>query len=385
MAITLKGFAQAFITNVSAIAKTNDPQLKLTPTGFLKLLLDNNATTEINNIEALRKGQDREIKLRYLQRGLESEVTDVDDCDAPLGVTWKESKITRTFFSKIGIFIPDDEFRQYEEEAIQTLAIGTPSAPLMRGLYEVLLTKLIPLLGKIDTNLVSAMATKWGANAAYGLSTSAQPIELHEKESFNDGYVKLNEDALVNEVNGGLVLCGNGLINRYDIYQRKKVGNDSQGFGSLPLNAYYDPRTIAAWGKDHFGAFAKDSVGFVDWNAYVGSFAGEKGNSVFFTIPVPAEIDGQLSTITFDCQLKYNDCPQYDNENQLVKGRGWDLIVSKHYGLFTAPTDAFKSGDVLEGVNGTFHYIATEQPITPESGSEASGSGEESASGSGSN
>ena len=56
MAITLTGFAQAVIKNLNLVAKQNDPQLKLTPTGFLKLLLENNATTEINNIEDLRKG-----------------------------------------------------------------------------------------------------------------------------------------------------------------------------------------------------------------------------------------------------------------------------------------------------------------------------------------
>jgi hypothetical protein len=35
------------------VAKQNDPQLKLTPTSFLRLLLDNNATTEIKDIEDL--------------------------------------------------------------------------------------------------------------------------------------------------------------------------------------------------------------------------------------------------------------------------------------------------------------------------------------------
>ena len=124
MAITLTGFAQAVIKNINLVAKQNDPQLKLTPTGFLKLLLENNATTEINNIEELRKGLKRTIKLRYLQRGLESETSQVEDCETPLGATWKESEITSPLYEKIGIFISDDEFRQYEEEAVQTLALG---------------------------------------------------------------------------------------------------------------------------------------------------------------------------------------------------------------------------------------------------------------------
>ena len=362
MPITLTGFAQATIKNLNLVAKQNDPQLKLTPTGFLRLLLENNAATEINNIEELRKGLKRTIKLRYLQRGLESEVTDTDDCETPLGADWKEHQIEQPLFSKIGIFISDDEMRQYEEEAVQTLALGdAQQSPLMRGLYEVLLSKLIGLIGKIDSNLIATQATKWGANAAYSLATSAQTLTIGKSADFSTGYVKLMEDALVNEVNDKLLICGNGLITRYDIFHKLKTSADSEGIAALPLNAYYDPRTITGWGKDHFGAFAKGSIGFVDWNRYVGAFAGEKAGSVFFTLPVPVELDGALTSLVFDCQLKYVDCPEYDAEGAVSQARGWKLIVSKNYGLFSAPTDAFAATDVLKGVNGSFHYIAAEQ------------------------
>lgn len=361
MAITLKGFAQAFVTNINLLAKQNDSQLKLTPTGFLKLLLQNNAVTEINNIEDLRKGQKKEIKVRYLQRGLESNVTDQDDCTTNLGADWKESTITNPLFSKIGIFISDDDFRKYEEEAVATLAVGDgQTAPLMRGLYEVLMSQLIGLIGKIDTNLVAAQAAKWGANAAYNPKTGAKTLEFSKSATYNDGYVKLLEDAVINEVNDTLLVCGNGLINRYDTFNRLKSGVDAQGFGSLPVNAYYDPRTINAWGKDHFGAFAKGTVGLVDWNAYVGSYAGEKGGSIFFTIPVPVDIDGELSSLVFDAQLKYNDCPVKDDSGNVVLPRGYQLFVSKHYGLWNLPNDAYASTDVLNGVNGSFHYVAAE-------------------------
>ena len=363
MPITLTGFAQATIKNLNLVAKQNDPQLKLTPTGFLRLLLENNAVTKINNIEELRKGQKRTIKLRYLQRGLESDVTDIDDCDTRLGADWKESEITSPLYSKIGIFISDDEFRQYEEEAIQTLALGdAQQAPLMRGFYEVLLTKLIGLIGKIDSNLIAAQATKWGANAAYNLSAAAQTLYLGKSADFNSGYVKLQEDAILNEVNDSLLICGNGLLTRYDIFHRLKTSPDSYGIGALGLNAYYDPRTITGWGQNHFGAFAKGTVGFVDWNAYVGAYAGEKAGSVFFTLPVPVELDGSLTSLVFDCQLKYIDCPTYDGNGAVVQARGWKLLVGKHYGLWNAPTDQFQTSDRLRGVTGAFHYIAAEQP-----------------------
>lgn len=357
MAITLTGFAQALIMNISAIAAMNDPQLKLTPTGFLKMLIANNATTQISNIDSLRSGMDKSIKLRYLQRGLESDVTDQDNCDTNLGAAWKETEITHPLYSKIGIFISDDDFRKYQDEAVQTLSTGNPSATMMRGLYEVLLSKLIGLIGKIDDNLVAAQASKWGGNAAYATvpgtnPTTSQNITLGTTATLDGGIVKLQEDALINEINDKLLICGNGLVTRYDIYNRAKSGIDNGGFGKLLMEAYYDPRTISKWGKDFFGAFAKGAVGFVDYQRYVGAFAGEKGGSIFFTLPVPVEIDGQLSSLNFDCQLKYNDCPT------LGSPRGWHLIVSKSYGLFNLPNDCFAETDVLNGVNGSFLYKA---------------------------
>jgi hypothetical protein len=59
--------------------------------------------------------------------------------------------------------------------------------------------------------------------------------------------------------------------------------------------------------------------------------------------------------------LKYETCPQYNNEGVKIADRGYKLIISKTYGLFNQPSDAYKVGDPLAGVNGSFHYVATAQ------------------------
>lgn len=362
--MNLIGIVNALLVNISLIAGMNDPQLKVTPSGFLKMLLENNALTEVKNLPDILAGQDRQIKVRYMQRGLESEVSDRDDCETPITAEWKETTIANPLFSKIGIFISDEQMRKYEVEATQTLASGTPSAPLMMGLYETLITKINGLIQKIDSNLVSAQATKWGGNAAYSADgtnpTIAQSIKLGKTAELNDGYVKLILDAQANEVSDNLLVVGNGLINAFDAYNRLKVGTDMNGIGALGFNTYNDPKTAQLWGANHFGVFAKGSVGLVDFNKNVGSYAGMKGGSYFFTLPVPVQLaNGELSALTFDCQLKYEDCPVYNGTGQKIADRGWKLIVSKHYGLFNIPTDAYASSDVLAGVNGSFHYVAT--------------------------
>lgn len=360
MKLTLTGVAAAIMMNISAIAGLNDPQLKITPVGFLKMLLENNAMTDVNNIDDIRSGDDRTISLKYLQRGIESEVSNVDDCETPITPSWKTTNIGEPLFNKIGIFISDKDMRKYVTAASNPTALGDSAQKVSRALYETVLTHINALLQKIDGNLVAAQALKFGVNAAYG-SASAQPIALGTKAKMDDGVVKLVLDAEANEVYDELLVCGNGLVRAFDVYNKLKSGTDANGFGALDLKAYSDPKTVSGWGANHFGVFAKGTIGFVDCPQYVGDYAGDKGSSYFFQIPMPLPLsDGSILPLMFDCQLKYIDCPSTDGQGNEQK-RGWKLIISKTYGLFNLPSDCFKSGDPLQGVNGSFHYVATAQ------------------------
>ncbi len=359
----LIGLITALYVNIAMIAGLNDPQMKVSPVGFLKMLLENNAATQVVNMSELLKGQDQQIKVRYMNRGTETDVSDRDDCETSVTAEWQTCEIGHGMYSKIGILITDDQMRTYEAEAAKTAAaqingVNTLQTPLMVGLYQTLLTKVNGLVQKIDANLVSAMATKWGVNAAYG-DSNAHEITFGTTASMNDGVVKLLADAEANEVAGDLLVCGSGVVRNFDLYNRFKNGFDAAGIGAMGLNTYVDPKTATKWGANHFGVFGKGSIGFVPWNKNVGDYAGERGGSAFFTLPMPVQLaNGELSQLMFDCQLKYKDCPVYDDGGNKVADRGWVLLVGLHYGLFVAPNDMYAVGDPLRGVNGAFHYIA---------------------------
>ncbi len=355
--MNLIGFVNALLINIGIIAGLNDPQYKVTPVGFLNMLMENPATTQISNISQLQNGFDREIKVRYLQRGLESSVTDKDDCDTPIGAAWKETAIGPPSYSKIGLFIPDSDFRKYQEEAARTVSVGNPSAPLMLGLYNLMLTQIQAMLQKIDGNLVSAQATKFGVNVVKG-DNAASNVNFSTTISQTDGITKLLSDFTANEMVGIPILVGNGAVNNWQLAQGMKVGVDDGGFGASKLKYYNDFKTATLWGANHFGVFSQGAVGLVDYNKNTGAFAGEKGGSVFFTMPIPVQLaNGALTTFKLDAQLKYEDCPIFDESGAKVADRGWKLILSKYYGLFNLPNDIFATGDRLAGVNGSFHYI----------------------------
>jgi hypothetical protein len=371
--MNLIGFVQALLINIGILAGLDNPQYKVTPVGFLQSLLENPTTAKISNASQISAGQDKVLKVRYLQRGLESEVTDVDDCETPTSPDWKESQIGRPLFSKIGIFISDENMRKYQDEAAKTLQAGTPTSPLMVALYETLITKLQGIIQKIDGNLLSAQAAKWGVNAVTGLN-AAQNINFSNTPVMNDGIVKLLTDYQLNEMVQTPLIVGNGAVMGYNTLQGLKTGTDNGGFGANQTFRFYnDVATISKWGANHFGVFAPGMIGFVDFNKNVGPYAGEKGGAIFFTIPVPVMLaNGTLTQLVFDAQLQYETCPQFDEVGVKIADRGWKLIVSKSYGLFNAPNDMFAVGDRLAGVNGAFHYVGAVQNATiiaPASGS----------------
>ena len=52
--MNLVGIVQALLINIAAIAGINDPQLKVTPTGFLQMLLEHGANADVVGKQKLR-------------------------------------------------------------------------------------------------------------------------------------------------------------------------------------------------------------------------------------------------------------------------------------------------------------------------------------------
>ena len=112
--------------------------------------------------------------------------------------------------------------------------------------------------------------------------------------------------------------------------------------------------------------FAPGSAHLVERLDNVGSFAGQRGSSFFTTIIDPRTqcwTPGGLSNIQFDLQVKYIDCPEdlagLTGAGDLDAARGYALIIKKRYALFQTPTNAYATGDRMEGSNGALLYTIT--------------------------
>jgi hypothetical protein len=371
----MRGVAEAIIRQISDVTGINTPQFKITPPGFLDLLLNNPSPISITNLAQIQAGHDRDIKLRYMRRGIPADATDEEGCDAGNSSAYLETTVTHPLFRQISLYIGNAEMQKYYDDATAGLSLG--SSVIMAELYNRLIVKLNGLIGSIDLALLGAMATRWGANAATGTAT---PVSINfstlNNVTLTDGIVKLIDQAAQNEIVGDLLMVGNGVANTFQIASMLQTAANSQGYQATRWQGfkwYNDYYSTSAWGANHFGVIAQGSAGFVTWNKNEGYSAGTQGNSYFFTLPVPVILaSGQLTNLVFDVQLKSIDCATVIDG--VTRDRGYILYVSKNFGLFTTPTDAYTPdvvdntgtnpvvtvpGDRLQGTNGLLHFVGT--------------------------
>jgi hypothetical protein len=368
----MKGVAEAMIRQISDVTGINTPQFKITPPGLLSLLLNNPSPISVTNLAQVQAGHDRDIKLRYMRRGIPAEVTDEEGCDAGSSATYLETTVTHPLFRQISLYISNKELEKYYGEATTGVQLGGVS--VMAELYNRLIVKINGLIGSIDLALLNGMSTKWGKNAATG---SAAPGTINFSAMNNvkltDGIVRLIDEAAKNEIVGDLLMVGNGAANTFQIASMLQTAANSDGYQATRWQGfkwYNDPYSATAWGVNHFGVIAQGSAGFVSWNKNEGYSSGQQANSYFFTLPVPVLLaSGELTNLVFDVQLKAIDCAvTIEGE---TRDRGYILYVSKHFGLFTTPADAYTpdvldaydevavAGDRLQGTNGLLHYVGT--------------------------
>lgn len=370
------GYCPYILGQLSEIAQCNTPSYKITPAGFLQMLLENKPALQLLQLDE-GNGHVRDVRYKYKKRILPSQTSTEDNCDINYIPRWLESQLATTNFRKIAHFIDDAEMAKYCSDASRTVDVGQPATELMNEHLKDIMNAANGLIGAIDQDLLALQAVKFGVNAVTG-SNSATTVNIPKDATQYDlssGITKILADAQENEFCGNINIVGNGIMNNFAIQQLvsccNAAGIDMSRFTGFRW--YHDLYSKTAWGTNQIGVFSEGSVGLIDITRYQGFRAGDKGPSKFFTLPLPIECpncNGGYDALVFDAQLKYFDCPQdieTECEGTVPIERGWALILSKTFGLFNIPQDAYQNEgaygdcgtDRLSGNNGTLRYTVT--------------------------
>jgi hypothetical protein len=371
-----KGLANALLISSREAFRGATPIDKVTTPGFLQYLLNNNKPTIIGNLKDDGSGYLRDVKVRYRQRGVPGKTVTTDDCTVQVKPAYQELTVPATQFRALGIAFEDDQIAKFEQDALAQIGIGNPQmTSVMKDVYEAIIEQANGFFADINTDLLALQAAAFGKNIVPG-NNAARTINFPLNATNNDlasGMTLVQADAMANETRlNGSVVVGSGLVNNYFLQQAAKSAaqnglDTSKQF--LPA-FYYDPYAQTGWGANQFGLFEKDAVQFVNTCRFRGAKAGQKGGDFFMTLKLPI-VDslgqGTLGAFEFDVQLTYRTCPgnvqigtyAVGTNEPVALGRGWNVILMSSYQTVNIPSTSYAAGDRLNGVNGTFRYVAT--------------------------
>jgi hypothetical protein len=358
------GFCPSLLYHINEIAGENAPARKMHVAGFLAMLFccQNSSVSPLN--DPFANGHQRGLQIKYRRRPVLGDVQDEDNCDINTQPGYLEWTIPTLLHRQVSFHISDDLISRYCEDASRMRATGAPPTQVMMEVYDLIIEHANILMRAINRAVVTSQATEFGVNVTTG-SDTGKVINIPRNGNdfvLDNGIIDMMQDIQENEICGDPCIVGGGIYAAYDkaraIACCNAAGIDLSRTG-VP-NFFFDKDTQSIWGTNSIGLFAPGSVKFISRNKFVRGFAGQKGTSFFTTLPLPVQefgcADECLRDLVLDMQLKYFDCPTDDGNGGTIE-RGWQVILSKDFALWTQPTDAFQATDELFETNGTLKYF----------------------------
>lgn len=362
------GFSLGILQMQKEITQNATPAYKIEPYGFLASLLLAHSPGVVK-----KDSMDGHFKSVIVKAKTRTVVGDTSTaagaCDVSITNPYTEATVDVTNTRSLAFRIDDEVIAAYDSYASANKAIpGSQKAtPLMFEFYDTLMTMANGLLTGVNTDLVTLAVAAFGKHRATGTVAAVNvniPLTVTTLP-LNDGVQKIIKDFKQNTMMGKPVVVGSGLFASYMMIQAAK-GLDQTGLDtriqSAMFDFFYDDTFATAAGANNIGVYEKGAVQLVEYLQFQGFKQGEKGNSFFGTLPLPMIVGDQLVPVWFDFQLRYNDCPEVitlDGAATTTVQRGWNMILSKKFGLYTIPTTAYRATDPLTGNRGSLRYNIT--------------------------
>jgi len=371
------GFCKSVLTHLSTITEQNPYSgSKVTNPGFLTALLSKEARPDALNVAYSNRGHYvPTVDISYVQRSTEAQTGTSLDCDIDVTPGKKEVSFQVTKNRQINMHVSEDQMRQYCSDASNLVNLNGVATPFMQDFLELMLAQLNGLYQGINTDLVTAQATRFGKNVRTG-STATTPLNLTlagTTMNVNDGVGMIAYDMQQNEICNDVFIVGNGNMSKYAIMNNAgAIGMNQSGVNNaLMLNAlgakyYNDPKTATLWGDNQIGVFDSKAIQFIEFNRNVGAFSGDKMTAEkgqFFDPRVQCWTPSGYRPFAFDIKVKYIDCPTTLTNGyaggSATYNEGWAVYISKTFDLFNVPVDMYDGGDRLSGSRDNLRYTVT--------------------------
>ena len=365
-----QGFAPYLLKHIAQATKQSTPQYKLEYQGFLNLLMSNSGRPAVTLNSKAKAGHRKTVRLKYKQR-FTVDMTDTSkSCDQKLLQPYQEDEVNLDITRQIAIHLADETLAQYQEDASRTVRVGQPATNMMDDLLDSVRTGANAILSGINQDLYTNAAGVIGNNRATG-NANAKAVNFPlsgANNNLNSGLTELMQDYQFNQATGRPMMVGEGLPHSFFLQQSAK-GTDQGGLNTriqaAGFDFFYDPYTSTALGANQALLYMPEAVQLVEYMEYTGWKAGwpGAGDSIFFIMKLPMEVNGQVVPVLFDVQLKYNSCETTETDGyygtSLTLQKGWSVIISKQCALWAIPAAAYRGTDPLNGNRGSYRYSFT--------------------------
>lgn len=346
----------------------NAPDFKVNYLGFLNLLQSQKKTLQVNRPNS--NGAIDFVQVKYKQRLVVGQTGTSDTCTSANINPYLEATVPLNGFRQIPIYIEDALIQEYTTDANQVQSLGLPPTAVMKEMLDQIASGANAVLEGVNQDLQNMLV--FGINPNTG-NSNAVTINI-TKDTTNlpltDGMTQLLtqcQTALF--AKGKPQIYGSGLMLNF-MNQQNAKGLAQNGLDTrieaMGVDFYFDQDAQNILGANQVVAFSPDSVQLVEFARYTGAYGGQKGISYFGSFVLPMQMGPtQVMPIQFDYQLRYIDCPDQvaeinDYYGTPISGfRGWQMLISKKFGLFQPPTNAYRASDILFGSNACLRFDIT--------------------------
>lgn len=363
MAITqANGVCPAILVGIEEILSPNGPGTMITPLAVQALRDPENLRgVTVEQLGGGDQGHIKPVRIKYKQRALATEVTNAKNCISGVEKPMFEDVFNVGQHKQHAIKVSEATIRALCDTYSSLVrlngsidrgnAANTDGLMLMRDIVEELMADFDPIRQAINDSFLTAVALKIGTYQGGATTKNFNVIKAADNALVLTGFNLLKQEMKKIGMNGAPIVFGGGNIDlammAADYGCCNAAGQDfgvmkNQGAGFKFYEDYNDYTTLLG-NANAFVSFFPKTIQMAVFNKYVGSFAKPIGSMERGTIPDPA-----LPGVKYDIRILPNECGEY-----------YDLFVNIDYDFWFAPTNQFKAGDRLAGVNGIFKGVAT--------------------------
>ena len=366
------GFAPYLLQHIESIAKSATPQNKIEMPGFLQSLLTAHSYNQGNIKYDLMNGHFNAVNVKKKKRYTAAQTTNTPSCDVTNVSAYSEDAVSVANYRQLAVHIEDEVIAAYEKAASNPVSIG--SATVTQEFMTELMLAANGLLSAINSDLLTLAIAEMGVNRSTTVNT-AKTINIGKNTNYNslsEGATEILSDYKLNNMSGRPIAVGAGLFNNYMMQQAAKQaaqnGLDTR-IQAGGFDFFYDNEVESISGVNDLLVYEKDAVQLITYLKYQGFKRRDTGENIFDVIKLPymtQTANGGLAVapLPIDVHFKFNACDaEFDTggETPVELKKGWNMILSSNFGLYTIPDDAYRTGDPLEGNRGSLLYNITNE------------------------